>query len=122
MIEQAMAHFTDDPVLGFAGYTIPGKGTFKNLYAFFHRYVDEKVLTLRFARDDENVIIDAVVRPKGRIPLTQAVPAEKDYDRLITLDPGEIMELPKFIHYQIENGKFTEIRCLVNDNILIKGS
>jgi hypothetical protein len=113
--DRAMAYFSDDVVLKFAGYSISGRDAFRGFYAFFHQYVDEKVLVRQFAGDNENVIIDTVVRLKGKIPLTRAVLAERGYDRLALPGPGEVIELPQFIHYRIENGKFVEIRCVIKE-------
>lgn len=113
--DRAMAYFSDDVVLRFAGYNISGKTAFRGFYAFFHQYVDEEVLIRQFAGDEENVIIDALVRLKGKIPLTPSVLAESGYDRLAAPAPGEVIEIAQFIHYRIENGQFVEIRCVIKD-------
>lgn len=113
--DKAMTYFSDDVVLRFAGYTISGKPAFRGFYAFFHQYVDEEVLVRQFAGDEENVIIDALVRLKGKLPLPRAVLAEKGYDRLSTPGLGEAIEIPQFIHYRIESGKFVEIRCVIKE-------
>ncbi len=111
----ATTYFSDDVVLRFAGYTISGKAAFRGFYAFFHQYIDEEVHIRQFAGDEENVIIDALISLKGKKPLSQAVLAEKGYNRLATPDPGEAIEISQFIHYRIENGKFVEIRCVIKE-------
>ena len=113
--DRAMTYFSDDVVLRFAGYTISGKAAFSGFYAFFHQYVEEQVHIRQFAGDEENVIIDAVVRLTGKKILAREILAEKCYNRLITPDPGETIELSQFIHYRIENGQFTEIRCVLKE-------
>lgn len=113
--DNTMAYFSDDVILRFAGYNISGKTAFRGFYAFFHQYVYEEVLIRQFAGDEENVIIDALVRLKGKMPLPHAVLAEKGYERLATPGPGEVIELPQFIHYRINNGKFTEIWCIIKE-------
>ena len=113
--DRAMTYFSEDVVLRFAGYDISGKAAFSDFYAFFHQYVDEEVLVRQFAGDEENVIIEALVRLKGKIPLPRTVLAEKGYDRLSVPGPGESIEIPQFIHYRIENGKFIEIRCVIKE-------
>lgn len=113
--ENAMSYFFDDVVLRFAGYGIFGKSAFRGFYAFFHQYVDEEVLIRQFAGDEENVIIDAVVRLKGKKDLTRKILAERGFDRLIIPGPGEVLELAQFIHYRIESGKFVEIRCVIKE-------
>ena len=113
--DRAMTYFSDNVVLRFADYIVSGKTAFRGFYAFFHQYVDEKVLIRQFAGDEENVIIDVVVRLKGIIPLPQNILAERGYGRLSVPGPGEVIEIAQFIHYRIENGKFTEIRCVIKE-------
>ena len=113
--ERAKTYITDDIRLKFAGYTIRDKDGFGSFYQFFHGYVDEKVLVQQFAGDEENVIIDVVVRLEGKKPLTPAVLARHGYERLVTLEQGQVVEIPQLIHYRIENGLFAEIRCVIKD-------
>jgi hypothetical protein len=111
--EKAMAFFIDDMMLKFAGYEISGKKDFIEFYRFFHHYVDEQVIVRQFAGDDENVIIDVIVRLEGREPLSSDMLKEKGFGRLAVPAQGEVVEIPQFIHYRIENGKFAEIRCVI---------
>jgi len=114
-LEKAQQFFVDNIVLKFAGYAIIGKKNFCDFYRFFHQYVSEKVLVRQFAGDDENVIIDAVVRLEGKEPLALETLKERGFDRLAIPEKGEIIEIPHFIHYRIENGKFVEIRCVIKE-------
>ena len=113
--EKAVSYFTDDVVLTFAGYTLSGKEAFLRFYQFFHSYINEKVFIRQFAGDDENVIIDAAVRLEGKKALTTAVLKKNGYERLAEVSRGDVVEIPQFIHYRIENGKFREIRCLIKE-------
>lgn len=113
--EKVHSYFTDDFVLKFAGYTISGKEDFKRFYQFFHSYVNEKIFLRQFAGDDENVIIDVAVRIEGKKALTPEVLKENGYERLVVVDRGDVVEIPQFIHYRIENGKFREIHCLIKE-------
>ena len=115
--DAAKEFFNDDIVIRFAGYRIAGIDGFYDFYRFFHHYVDEQIFITQFAGDDENVILDTIVRLRGIRPLTEETLAENGYDRLVTLGPDEIKEIPQFIHYRIENGRFNEIRCVIKDII-----
>ena len=114
----AIDFFSDDIVIRFAGYEILGKDGFFDFYRFFHYFVDERVHIIQFAGDDENVVLDVIVRLKGNRPLTEEILIEKGYERLGALGPGEIREIPQFIHYRIEQGKFKEIRCIIKQDDL----
>lgn len=113
--EKATSYLADDFVLTFAGYVISGKEAFLRFYQFFHSYVNEKVVIRQFAGDDGNVIIDAAVRLEGKKALTSDVLKENGYERLVEVSRGDVVEIPQFIHYRIENGKFKEIRCLIKE-------
>lgn len=111
--EKTVQFFTDNIVLKFAGYEITGKDNFLDFYRFFHRYVNEKVLVHQFAGDNENVIIDAVVRLEGRESLPRDILKDRGFGRLAVPGKGEVMEIPQFIHYREENCRFAEIRCVI---------
>jgi hypothetical protein len=113
--KNAKSYFADDLVLQFAGYVIKGKKGFSDFYAFFHKYVDERVIVKQFAGDDENVIIDVIVRLEGKKDLTEKQLKENDYERLGAIKKGQIIEIPQFIHYRIVRGLFKEIRCVIKD-------
>jgi hypothetical protein len=113
--DRAKDYFADDIVLKFAGYEIVGKEGFSRFYEFFHHYVDEEVMIHQFAGDEENVIIDVKVRLEAKQDLTLEILAEKGYERLGALNQGDMREIPQFIHYRIEDGKFKEIRCVIKE-------
>ena len=113
--KKVLSYFTDDIVLEFAGYTISGKEAFNRFYRFFHSYVNEKIFLHQFAGDDENVIIDVAVRLEGKKALTSDVLKENGYERLAVVGQGDVVEIPQFIHYRMENGKFREIHCLIKE-------
>jgi hypothetical protein len=114
--EEVMKFFSDDFTIKFAGYEIMGRNEFLDFYGFFHSMVDEQIETLQFAGDVENVIIDVNVRLEGLKNLTQSLLNEKGYERLVTLEKGEVKVIPQFIHYQINsNGKFNSIICVAKD-------
>jgi hypothetical protein len=106
-------YFSDNIVLKFAGYTINGKKSFDDFYRSFHQYVNERVSARQFAGDDENVIIDAIVRLEGKRRLSRSELEEKGFGRLALPEPGRILEIPQLIHYRIESGSFVEIRCVL---------
>ena len=115
----AIEFFTDDITIKFAGYIISGKSGFKDFYSFFHEYVNEKIIISQFAGDDENIILDVIVRLTGIKVLTEEILKEKGYERLGALSVGEVADKPQFIHYRIENEKFKEIRCVLKEEMKI---
>ncbi len=113
--EKAKKYFADDLVLKFAGYEIVGKDGFSRFYEFFHHYVIEEVIIQQFSGDEDNVIIDVKVRLEAKQDLTPEILAEKGYERLGALNQGDVREIPQFIHYCIEDGKFKEIHCVIKE-------
>lgn len=113
--ENVKRYFADDILLKFAGYEFAGKGQISRFYQFFHDYVDETIIIHQFAGDDENVMIDVTVRLEARKALTPAVLKENGYEHLVSLGQGDVIEIPQFIHYLLENGKFKEIRCVIKE-------
>ncbi len=108
-----LAHFSDDPEIGFAGYAFRGRETIRAFYAFFHDHVTETIAIRRFVSDADMIAIEAVVRLEGRKDLTHAALEARGLGRLVPLAAGQIVEIPQFIHYHLRDGKFTHALCAV---------
>ncbi len=113
--ENLKRYFADDILLKFAGYELAGKDQISRFYQFFHDHVDETIIIHQFAGDDENVMVDVTVRLEARKALTPAVLKENGYEHLVSLGQGDVIEIPQFIHYRIENDRFKEIRCVIKE-------
>ena len=89
-------------------------GTEPNRYfflAFLHRYLTETIIVDRFVSDEKMIAVEARVRIEGIADLTPETFAASDYPGFMPLKVGEVIEIPQFIHYHIENGKFTKVEC-----------
>ena len=82
-------------------------------YAFLHRYLQETIIVDRFVSDEKTVAIEARVRIEGIEDLTPEILAASDYPGFLPLKTGQVIEIPEFIHYHIENGKFTKVECKI---------
>jgi len=92
--EKALCFFSDDMVLKFAGYDIAGKKTSLNFTGFFTITSAKKIIVRQFAGDNENVVIDVVVRLEGKKLLSRDMLEEKGFGRLGVPDKGEVLEIP----------------------------
>lgn len=105
--------YGDAPEIVFAGYRLSGRQAVKDFYAFFHSYVNETIEVTRFVADDHTLAMEATVRLEGLRDLTPEILAEKGLERLVGPKKSQVIEIPQFIHYHIENGKFTCAHCAV---------
>ena len=111
--DAVLDHFADDCEVVFAGYCFKGKQPVRDFYAFFHAHTKETIALERFHGGDETVALEAVVRLEGIIDITPEMLAERGLDRLVGLPAGQVVELPQFIHYHMENGKFKRALCSI---------
>lgn len=110
---RVLEHFTDDCEVDFAGYRFKGHNAIGDFYAFFHEYVDERILVTRFVSDGRTIALEANVRLEGIGELTAELLASKGFDRLVTLGKEQIVELPQIIHYHLRDGKFDKVFCTI---------
>jgi hypothetical protein len=80
-------------------------------YRFLHSYLKETVLVDRIVMDWNMIAMEARVRIEGIRELAPETVASSDYPRLTPLKAGQIVTIPQFIHYHIENGKFVKVEC-----------
>jgi len=111
--DAVLEHFTDDCEVVFAGYGFRGKEAVRNFYSFFHSYTKETILLQRFLPSESFIALEAVVRLEGIKDASQDIFAERGLGRLFALAKGQVIEVPQFIHYHMENGKFKKALCAI---------
>ncbi len=97
--------------LTFFGVDLGSRAAFKAFYAFLHDHVEETLTIHRFAASDELVALEGVIRIAARKDLTAEALAAQGLDRFFPIRAGEVQELRQFIHYHVDNGKFTAVQC-----------
>ena len=90
---------------------------FLKLYAFLHSFLDESIRVDRYLSDADNVFIEARVRVAGKRSLTRPMIEAAGFNAIMPIEPGEIHEIPQFIHYHLVGGKFSRVACVVSGNI-----
>lgn len=111
-------YYGEEPDVRFAGYRLRGRKAIKDFYSFFHTYVLESIHYNRLIADDDTLVIEAVVRLEALADLTPQILAERGLERLYPLAKGQVVEVPQFIHYHIEKGKFVRAICSVVDSLV----
>ncbi|MGX7896012.1 nuclear transport factor 2 family protein [Tsuneonella sp. HG222] len=111
--DAVLDHFTDDCEVVFAGYCLKGKQAVREFYKFFHSVTKETITLQRFLAGEATVALEAVVRLEGIADSTPDMFAERGLGRLFALAKGQVIEVPQFIHYHLENGKFKKALCAI---------
>jgi hypothetical protein len=111
--DAVLEHFTDDCEVVFAGYCFKGKQPVRDFYAFFHAHTKETITLQHFLAGEDMVALEAVVRLEGIEDMTPKMLEERGLSRLVGLPSGGSIELPQFIHYHLENGKFKKALCSI---------
>ncbi len=105
--------WADDFTVSFAGYNFHGPAEFIGFYRFFHRHVNETIAVDEFLSNDRIVVLEARVRLEGVLDVTPEELRAAGYGRLITPKAGQVIEIPQFIHYHLQAGKFASVICAV---------
>jgi hypothetical protein len=84
-------------------------------YGFFHQFVNESISIDRFVSDERLLVLEARVRIVGVHDLSAAALRQAGYGGLVPIRAGQVVEIPQFIHYHLENGKFVKAVCAVVD-------
>lgn len=108
-----LAHFADAFELVFAGYRFRTKDEVRRFYAFLHRHVDEKITVHAFVSDGQFAAIEADVRLEGLAELTPEMLAAEGLERIHPLAKGQVVTIPQFIHYHLQDGKIVRALCAV---------
>jgi len=86
----------------------------KRTYAFLHAHVTEEIFMKHFLSDQNNVFMEADVRITARQTMTQEALDEAGIRAIMSIEAGTAIDIPQFIHYHLENGKFKTGVCLVS--------
>jgi len=112
--DAVLAFWAADSEIVFAGYGLRGREQMRAFYRFFHQYVAETVHPSAFISNDRMLVIEATVRLEALQTLTPEVAASNGFGRLFCLRQGQVIEVPQFIHYHLdEQGQFTKALCAV---------
>lgn len=104
-------YFADEFEVIFAGYCLNSRQQVLDFYTFLHAYLKEEIRITRYVSDADTIALEAVVRLEGIKTLPAEVLKEKGFERLVGLEPGQVVELPQFIHYHLKDGKFSRAYC-----------
>jgi hypothetical protein len=106
--------WSEDFTVAFAGYTFRGARDFIGFYRFLHHYVAESIAVDEFLSNDRLVVLEARVRLEGRVNLTPEILKTAGYERIVPVPVGQVVEIPQFIHYHLEGGKFASVVCAIS--------
>ena len=104
-------HFADRFELVFAQYVFTTKDQVRKFYAFLHANVDEQVIVRKYVSDATMIAMEADIRLEGKVDMTPAMLAEQALDRIMPIAKGQVITIPQFIHYHLENGKIVKALC-----------
>ncbi len=83
-------------------------------YAFLHARVKEEVFVQEFLSDQDKIFMEAIVRITAHETITAEDLERENINGIMPIDAGTVLDIPQFIHYHLENGKFKKGVCLVN--------
>lgn len=86
----------------------------KRTYAFLHSHVTEEIFVKHFLSDDKAIFMEADVRITAKKTITQQALDEAGIKAIMPIDAGMAVDIPQFIHYHLEDGKFKTGVCLVS--------
>ena len=104
-------YFADEFEMIHVGGSFKTRESVMKFYDFLHAYIKEKVIVDRFVSDENNVVLEVRVKIEGVKELTAEAVAASDWPKLTPLKVGQTAEIPQFIHYHLENGKFAKVVC-----------
>ena len=86
----------------------------KKTYAFLHDHVKEEIFVRHFLGDDDKVFMEADVRITALKTITAEALASAGIRGIMPIEAGGAIDIPQFIHYHLENGRFKTGVCLVS--------
>lgn len=96
------------------GVTLHTPDEVLHFYKFLHAYMDERLIVKNFLCDEHFTFIEGIIRLEGIKPLTPRVLQDAGYPNLFPMDVGQVLELPQFIHYHLNDaGKIIRASCVV---------
>jgi hypothetical protein len=109
--EGVLSWFAPEFEIRFGGYQLRSRDQVLGFYTFLHAHLTEEILVDRFVSDAHTVALEARVRLTGRRSVDPAAAKAAGYERLLTPAVGQVIEIPQFIHYHLEAGKFKRALC-----------
>ncbi|TAI64742.1 hypothetical protein CWO89_17275 [Bradyrhizobium sp. Leo170] len=88
--------------------------TVKSFYGFLHSYINETIIPDRILIDERSLFMEARVRIEAKRDLTPETIAASDFPSLKPIKQGMTIDLPQFIHYHLEDGKFVLANCIMS--------
>ena len=111
--DAVLSHFAERFELVFAGHVFRTPDEVRRLYGFLHDHVSEAVAVKSFVSDETMVALEADIRLEAKQDMTAKALAEQGLDGLVTMKKGDVVVIPQFIHYHLENGKIVRALCAV---------
>jgi hypothetical protein len=110
-----LSWFAPEFEIRFGGYRLTTRDQVMQFYTFLHAHLDEQILIDRFVADEHTVVLEARVRLTGTKALSAQAAKAAGFERLLTPPVGQTIEIPQFIHYHLEGGKFKRALCAIAD-------
>ena len=111
--EAVLAYYAPRFEITFAGYSLRSREAVRAFYTFLHQYVRESIVVHAFVSSSSMVCLEARVRLEGLRPLTPQAARDAGFERLMVPAVAEVVEIPQFIHYHLEDGKIVKALCAV---------
>lgn len=100
-------------VIRFFGVDLGTREAFKRFYGFLHAHVIETLTIERFAASDDLVALEGIIRVEATQDLDAATLAANGLDQFMPIAKGEVQEMRQYIHYHVENDRFTSVGCAI---------
>lgn len=97
----------------FFGVDLGTREAFKRFYGFLHAHVIETLTIQRFAASEEMVALEGIIRVEATQDLDAATLAANGLDQFMPIAKGEVQEMRQYIHYHVENDRFTSVGCAI---------
>jgi hypothetical protein len=75
--------------------------------------VIETLTIERFAASDTLVALEGIIRVEGIKDLDAATLAARELDQFAPIAKGQVQSMRQYIHYHVENGRFTSVGCAI---------
>lgn len=111
--DAVLSHFADRFELAFVGHVFRTPEEVRRFYNFLHDHVVETVIVKAFVSNETMVALEADVRIEAKQDVTAEALAAQGLEGLVTMKKGDVVVIPQFIHYHLENGKIVRALCAV---------
>jgi len=105
--------YADGAAIRFFGVDLGSRAAFKHFYAFLHAHVIETLMIERFAASDTLVALEGIIRVEGIQDLDAATLAARGLEQFAPIAKGQVQSMRQYIHYHVENGRFTSVGCAI---------